>query len=143
MPDIGSDLIGLLEKATADDLSAIDAACGELRKKLNALEAVRKIIMVSLNGKPDRRRPGRPALLKDAPEVVDSGSNPKSVVQLQRRRQIARLLAGSGPMKMMQIANRCEIPSGSITSVLSCDWFKAEGGNYRLTEVGRKEAISA
>lgn len=136
--DVGTDLMGLLERATADDLAAIDAACEALRKKLNALEAVARIIRITVNGKPERKRPTPRG--KAATPAGNGADDPRNAMQQDRRRQIARLLGSRGPLKAFQIANECEIPLGSMTKTLACDWFKSTDAGFRLTEVGRREA---
>lgn len=51
-------LLAAVQSATAADLETIRARVGELRKELDAMVAIERVVDIRLNGKPQRAAPG-------------------------------------------------------------------------------------
>lgn len=132
------DWLSRLEAATPETLAEIDVEIDKLRQQKVKLVGLRRLLDLAMNGRPARPAKGRTA--RPAVQKPDNG-DARPAAMSDRRKAVARLLGNEGPMAAMVIANRLEIPKGSITSVLQCEWFKATPDGYRLTEVGRREGI--
>lgn len=144
MPATGQQLLDLLDKATAADLADIDQHIAEHQANIDRLSAVRKLIDIKVNGKPEhwtKRGPKKPKAAA-APSVngVSAPPPPAGSIMAERRKAIAQLLGKEGPMSGMVICNRLGIPTGSMTAILTCEWFKQSSEGYRLTELGRRES---
>lgn len=81
---------------------------------------------------------GRPA--PAAPSA--NGLHPKSVARRERQLEIARLLAASGPLKLVEIGRRLQIPDGSLNYAVTSEWFAKASPDrhapYALTDAGRQ-----
>lgn len=140
----GQALLELLGKATAADLAEIDQQIAEHQVEIDKLWAVRKLIDVKVNGKPERkaratRKAGESKPSANGVTSIPSGAS-SGELMINRRKAIAKLLGKEGPQRSGVICNRLDIPSGSITGVMNSDWFNLTDNGYRLTEVGRKES---
>jgi hypothetical protein len=147
----GGRVVEFLSGLTAADLAEIDQQIQDLRRQLASLEAARRLIDLQVNGPPERKKGGP---RKSPAPQTPAGNGPAANgaagapgvpaepggLRHERRLKIARLLGKEGPMAGAAIFNRLDIPLGSLTSVMSCDWFTPTNGGYRLTEVGRREA---
>lgn len=150
---VGQKLQELIGKAAPTDLAeidqeieakraAIEAQTKTLRQDLAGLVMVRKLVAARLGANaPPTRGSGRRRRAAPA-EANGSASAGRGEMLLARRKRIAALLAVRGPLAPMAIAAECEVPSGSITAVLDCEWFERDPsrGTVRITALGRKEA---
>jgi hypothetical protein len=130
--DAVSGILAAIDSATGADLDSVDEAIAALDRKRESLAQVRKLIDIKLNGKPERKKPVRKA---------GAGGAAGSEVTLQRRRQLAVLLSKAAPLGRDVISQKIGVaPGAALHAVLSCEWFAVTGsGEYRLTELGRKE----
>lgn len=134
-------LIDFVTNATAADLAEIDQEIatvrgpidqevGALRGQLSALQALRKVIDLKVNGK-KAKGTGQKATNAAAKTAFHNG----------QRAKVAALLGKEGPLLASVISNRLGIPDGrALIPVLKCDWFEATSSGYRLTSIGRREA---
>lgn len=145
-------LAELVGKATADDLAAIDADIAAKRAEIDGLTQLRKLIAVRLGIEEPKKGPGgRPGPRKPRAEVGGGPTHANGVAATPdrnaavhaRRVSIARLLSGRGPLFPAVIANELDIEVGNLTYALKSDWFENGNGGWRLTAVGRKEALGA
>ena len=108
-------ILDLLNKVSADDLAAIDeqivtkrAEFDEIYKRMDAeilaLEQLRKVIDVKLNGKPPRAVRGSKKAAKAAAAATKTDAAPKAESPLLG--QIATVLKTSGACKSMTIAKK-------------------------------------
>jgi hypothetical protein len=137
--DVGSNLLDLIDRATEDDLAALDAAIETLNKKLAALQGARKMMDVALHGVTKRKYPAR----KSSTVAASAGTDAERGIadKIERRRRIADLLSKTGPLPAGVIAEKLGLDGRGIGGMLQYEWFEQTGAGYRLTSIGRREAL--
>lgn len=147
---IGVQLIGLIGKAKQTDLDQLDKIIAEKKKEIAALENARKTLAISLGVEQPRQYGTRKPKAKGAatngqPPTARESDSPKSPVEASsaaRRQKIAVHLLRNGSTAPSTLCRLFDIPSGSITSVLDCEWFSRNAaGSVELTPVGREAAM--
>lgn len=53
------------------------------------------------------------------------------------RRRVAEYLAGHAPARQSDVARVCQIPGGSVVSVLKHEWFQQSEAGWGLSDLGR------
>lgn len=129
-----------LRQSLCDAADEIDAEIGrlqELKDKINE----------QLGGDDDDAPDGKPAKSKNygigsrgprKPKAAAAAAeSPKKRDRGENRMRIARFLKRNGPTRPTAIMAACDIPGGSITSALNCDWFtRNEDRTVQLSAAG-------
>src|SRR5579859_4178033 len=89
--------LAAFDQAGAADLTAINQEIDSLRKRLEGLEAAKKILEIRVNGKPPRKKPG--------PAPGGPGRGHKSDDKQKSRIRAAEYLLHSGTTKPEALAN--------------------------------------
>lgn len=132
----------LIDKSSAEDLTEIDGEIAKAEAHLESLVTLRKVIDRKVNGKPEhwsKRAPKPKPVVSGGGNGASDSPAERGAMLKDRRLNIAKIIAKEGPLPASAFVNRLQIPSGSITAVLQCDWFQQTANGYRLTEVGRRE----
>lgn len=120
------ELVAALSAAGKEELAALDARIGELRRELETLEAARKVIDVRVNGKKKRRsaraKPaGQNGEAAAAEEQEGDGADvPGGVAGL-----VHDCIREYGPLYVRQIANKLDRPEQSVRMAIARqrEWF--------------------
>ena len=143
-------LAELITRATQDDVAKIDEDIAAKRAEIDSLNQLRKLIAVRLGIEEPKKGPGghprkHRAVGGGSPQPAANGTpaadGGRGGLMRARRLSAARLLGNRGPLVQSVICEELDIPAGSITSVLDCDWFEKTPQGVRVTSVGRNEAI--
>lgn len=104
-----SALLQAIQKASADDLRKTDERIAELTRELDSLKAVRRVLDVRLNGKPEKVAKPR-AINAKASELAE---------------QIHDLISANGSMPVHVIAARLSVKPQSVAAcVTRSNWFR-------------------
>jgi hypothetical protein len=152
-------LVAALQGVTAADLAELDqqiaskreqieGATAALKKELDSLLDCRKLLArrLGIEGPRKARKPKPPK--PEARPDPNGAQTPEAAADaalgsLRRQRQvrIAKLLGVGGPLPSSVLANRLEIPQGSMGALLDTTFFEPTASGYRLTAAGRKELL--
>ena len=143
---MGINWIEALQNVSKDDLDEVDDRLDNLKREIEALSAVRKVLAARLGcltpPRPHRRTAPLPTPIpttqtaKLAPET--NGHPAKSSAQKQRE-QAAKFLLTAGPTKPSVVAFKCSIPTGSTQVVFDHPWFERTDEGLVLTPAGRAD----
>jgi hypothetical protein len=128
-PSVGTQLMALIDRAEAGDLALIDAQIAVHRKNLDALTRLRAVLALRING----RAPATNGHAGNGAANGTSGGGSK------RRREVVGFLTKHGPTPQANIAKALNIPEGSMTKLINCDWFERTDKGIAATTKARNE----
>ena len=138
---VAGQLLGLVGKATAEDVAEIDRLIEERSKELDGLRAVRRVVALATGLEQPAKRGGpRKGSAKRAESAAEHppGSPAATSVGEDRRYKAARYISKNGPTPSTALGRLFDIPTGSITATFSHPWFAHTDAGLDLTEAGRK-----
>lgn len=134
------DFVKALSETTAEDLAAVNAKIADLerqlaeykgvmRKEIDALKAVGKIISLRLNGRP----------AKKTADMTNRGAKIGLALKMRHwRNNAVKYLTHAGPTKPLLLAESLGVPHDKIDEVLKHEWFERAGDHIRLSAAGKK-----
>lgn len=138
-PPVGTQLMDLIGKATADDVAALDAQIAEKERELDSLRTVRRVLALATGLETKKKPGGGPRKKADGqPRPAGGGSMAE-----ERRTKCARYIAKHGVTTGARLCDLFEIPTGSQTGVLDHPWFLKTNAGYDLTPAGRAAVATA
>lgn len=127
-------LLELLGQANETDLTALDERIKALESEVAALGRVRTVIKKRIYGR--TVKVGCASRSNGAAASSLAGSSTHD-----RRVRVAKILVTEGPQLSNVIADKIGAAPQGIVATLNCDWFQQTKEGWRLTEVGRREAL--
>jgi hypothetical protein len=138
----GADLIDAFANAGEGALEELDRRIVELTKELDTLRVVRQAVHIRIHGNPKRL----PKTKKKETTASSGSATPadshspdgrsKGQITEHHREQIFQLLANQGPLKPAEIADRLNIPPGSMHHLLAHEWFSKVPKGYTIARSG-------
>jgi hypothetical protein len=134
---VSDQLIDLVGKAKAEDLSAMDQTIADKEKEIVSLRAMRRVIALALGVETDGRLNKKP---KGAAKPVGAPAAPASSTTEERRALCVKHIAKNGPTVGATLCQLFDIPTGSQTTVLTHEWFERSDRGFALTAKGNDAA---
>lgn len=138
------DLGEIRDRIAAAETELEEATAG-IRRRIESLRALERIVDVAQNGKPERkpRQPRKPrepkagtAATAKEPRGADDGL---SAID-RHRGVIARYLNVAGASKVAVIADDCKLGQSSVYAAVDHPWFEKQPNGYALSPQGRRAA---
>lgn len=133
-------ILEALEAAGESDLARLDEEVAACRRRLEALEAARKLVHVKLHGRPERAKPGpRKA------RAADPAAGPKAghrLTNVEYQRRLVEILGRAGAMMLDDLAREAGLHESFIERVTAgCPWFERTGRKIHITSLARQQVL--
>ncbi len=128
-----TNLLKLLNEATADDLAEIEIKIMTAEKELDALRTLRKVIDVKVNG-PTQRKP------RGTNGAGQRGPTAGAGTTEERVKQVAKYLLSSGTAKITTLAQLVGADGRGFHHVIKHPWFVQSGEFAKLSDEGKAAA---
>lgn len=133
-----TDLLSLIESATAEDLAELDAEIAGVENRLTSLQAVRKVIAKRLGvEEPAKGKRPRRAVTGEKPAAAKAAPAGTPL-----RDRILESIAMDGPDTIAVLAKKLDSTyQSAYAAVNDSEWFEKDvGGKVKLTNVGWQTA---
>lgn len=133
-----------LNKASAEELGAIDAEIVTVKKRLDCLTSARKLLAIALNGKAPRAKPGQGKAARKKAEAAQDDDDDEEKPSVPKGREtvrdrILKYLCHAGASSVQAIAVAVHDEAKNMYTPLNFYWFqKLPDGKWTLSPDGEK-----